>query len=194
MAVPQIPIKWILLISDAESGSIQACYCSLFQLQVFFAGVKQSRHPERQSQGPSGGVPRGESVEDRKTKVPKDIEDDFLKAVTLVGARSTTKHFSENDPMNVLQLPCQLEVHQHAIDLIRFGIHIFQKENLARSLHFVGGPQSCSQERKTAAGQPSPSHAWLQSFQPRGGDPLPRVDSRQTFQQILPDIRRLPQG
>src|SRR5215831_18003313 len=172
MAVPQMPIRWTRLILEVDSVSMSSSHRGFFQLHIFLVSVKNNPHTERQGEGTSRSMPRRQSIENREIKIFQNVKDDLLKTRRLPGTGSAVQHLSEDNAPYAFQFPCQFQVHQHAVNLIWLGIHIFQEEDLALGPNLVGSTQHCREQGQATTRQTSPAASSSQSFEAWGSNAL----------------------
>ncbi len=92
-----------------------------------------------------------QAVSDRNLQVFDNPEDDLLERVSLVGRLHAVHQFAKDDAAHALQLSRELQLHQHAVDLVGLGGDVFQEKQLAFGFRFVGRAQRGDQDRKTSA-------------------------------------------
>src|ERR1700690_2791582 len=90
---------------------------------------------------------------DRHSQAADDSFDDFLQSVTVIRGLNAVEHFTEDNTSYFVELSRQLQLHQHAVDLKGLGGDIFEKQDCACGLKFVGRAERCRQDREASAVQ-----------------------------------------
>ncbi len=104
------------------------------------------------------------SVDDGNAEAAHNARDDLLQRVLLAAGLHAIEHLPEDDASDAVEFAGKFQLHQHAVDLVRLGRHVFQKQDAAFSLQLVRRAERRSQNRKASAAEHSAGPArdqWL---------------------------------
>src|SRR4029077_15171659 len=94
---------------------------------------------------------RGQSVGDWNIQIANHSHDDLLQRITLTRRRPAVEHLAEDDTAYFRKLPRQLQMHQHAINLIWLGADVLDENEGAVGVNPPGRPQRDTQNKKPPA-------------------------------------------
>src|SRR5438309_6856544 len=149
IAVPQMPMRWTCCCDESPArmlgapsrggllrGARRRCGLQHRELHLLFR-VEPRAHADRQRDVLAGDVSGFQPGNDRDAELADDTRDDFIERVLLVGVLFAIEHLAEDDPTHALELSCQTQLHQHAIDLVWLRADVFDEKNGAISLDLV---------------------------------------------------------
>ena len=96
---------------------------------------------------------RPQSIRHWYSQLADNSRDHILQCITLIRILYALQHLAKNNSAHPVKLPGQLQLHEHTINLIRFGGEILQKQNCAVRLNLVGRAQRSHQNREASAVQ-----------------------------------------
>src|SRR5215470_14164806 len=102
-----------------------------------------------------GGMTGGESVEYRKIRTVKEIQNYLFQCISLIQMLGAIEHFSENNSVYSVQLSGVQHLRQHAINLVWLGIEVFDHQDGFVCLYLVCRTQCRYDQRQTATRQSS---------------------------------------
>ena len=128
------------MILNSEATNVAGSTCSRTPASEL---CKRGRNAEGQRDVSGLHVARGKSNNDRERQVLRECGESSAAASLLPpDAGEQPSIAPKMIPRTPSKLSRQQQVHQHAVDAIRLLVHVFQKENLARSVSISHGVPS----------------------------------------------------
>src|SRR5882762_1881260 len=121
------------------------------QTRRVFRYVQPRAYADRQCNIPPRNMPRPHPVRHGHAQLANDPHHHFLKPVTWLRVLRTVQHFAKYKAADSFKLSRQLQLHQHAVDLIRFCGLVLYKKKRALSTDLIRRPQRGGKHGKTAA-------------------------------------------
>ena len=99
------------------------------------------------------------SIGDGNAEAADNARHDLLQRILLAARLHAIEHFAEDDAPHSVEFAGKFQLHQHAVDLVGLGRHVFQKQNAVFGLEFVSRAERRSQNRKASAAEHSVGRA-----------------------------------
>src|SRR5712675_2135914 len=117
-------------------------HASLFYFQGPIGCVESGRDSYRQSELVVG-MADCQTIKHRHLQIAEDVVEHLAQTIRnrrrwLVVLRMAVLAFTKDHSGDAIELSCQPQVSQHAIDAVRFFINVFEEQNLASRLDLVG--------------------------------------------------------
>src|SRR6266481_5459933 len=94
-----------------------------------------------QSNIPAGYVAGLESVDNWAIEILEDAHNDLLKRIALVRGSGAAGHFSKNDSANSVESARHAQLHEHAVDAVRFLANVLKEQQCVVGLNLELRPE-----------------------------------------------------
>ena len=128
-----------------------------------------SLHAEGQSDILTRDVTAAEADGDGPVKAVERAEDCLIEQLGRGAWGNAIEHLAEDDAGDSVELACRAQLPQHAVNLVRLGAHVFNKEQLAFSTRLPRCAQQRNENAETAAVERASRCARLECAQAFGG-------------------------
>ena len=75
----------------------------------------------------------------------------LLQCVALIGGLDAVQHLAEDDSAHAVQFAAELQLHEHAVDLVGLGVDVLEEEDLVPGLDFIRRAQRGHQNGEASA-------------------------------------------
>src|ERR1700687_1209806 len=153
-------------------------------LQLHFsAHFASGSDSDRQSDVRARDMPGTQAKCHWNSEIAYHSQNHFLERVILSWALLAIHHFAEDNAAHVFQLARELQLHQHAINLVRLGCEVLHEENRPRGVDVIRRAQRRYQDGKTSAIEDAFCRSRHQRLRARVGANFP---FRSSAERVLP--------